>query len=51
MKKRYFIIKPTENGYGIFLRANQERPLAVFPTRKAAAKRLNEYIKAVKKKG
>lgn len=51
MKKRYFIIKPAGNGYGIFLRTMQERPLAVLPTKEAAAKRLNEYIKAVKKKG
>lgn len=51
MKKRNFIIKKTENGHGIFLRSMQGRPLAVFPTKKAAAKRLNEYIKNVNKKG
>lgn len=51
MKKRDFVIKKTENGHGIFLRTMQERPLAVLPTKKAAAKRLNEYIKNVNKKG
>lgn len=51
MKKRNFIIKQTEDGFGIFIRTMQERPLAVFPTRGAATKRLNEYIKNVNKKG
>ena len=51
MKKRNFIIKATGTGYGIFIRNMQERPLAVFPTREAATKRLNQYIKNVNKEG
>lgn len=48
MKKRQFIIKPTESGYGIFLRTMQERPLQTFPTKQSAKKRLNQYLKNVK---
>ncbi len=49
MKKHHFIIKHIEDGYGIFLRTMQERPLATFPTKDAAQTRLNQYLK--KRKG
>lgn len=48
MKKHQFIIKAIENGYGIFLRIMQDRPLATFPTKEAANRRLNNYLKNVK---
>ena len=51
MKKHNFIIKKTEDGYGIFLRTMQERPLAVFPTSESANHRLNQYLKNVKEIG
>ena len=47
ISKRKFTIKQIENGYGIFIRTMQERPLDRFPTKKAARKRLNEYIRKV----
>jgi hypothetical protein len=47
MKKRNFKIKKIESGYGIFLRNHPERPLATYPTRKAAGSRLSQYIKNV----
>lgn len=48
MKKRNFIIKKTAVCYGIFLRSMQERPLAVFTSKKAAKQRLKQYLKKVK---
>jgi hypothetical protein len=47
MKKSQFTIKKIENGYGIFLRSMQARPLAVFPTKEAAKKRLRDYLRKV----
>ena len=48
MKKRNFIIKEIEGGYGIFLRTMRERPLAKFPTKESANSRLNQYLRNVK---
>lgn len=47
IRKSKFKIKKIESGYGIFLRSMQERPLDRFPTKKAAQKRLNQYIRKV----
>lgn len=51
ISKRKFIIKQTDDGYGIFIRTMQESPVDWYPTKKAAKKRLNEYIKKVRKAG
>ena len=51
ISKRIFNIKKTDDGYGIFLRSIPEHPVDWYPTKKAAKKRLNEYIKKVRKAG
>lgn len=47
MKRSHFVIKPYNDGYGIFLRSMQLRPLATYPTRKLARQRLTQYLKRV----
>jgi hypothetical protein len=47
IRKSKFRIKKIESGYGIFLRTMQERPIDRYPTKRAAKKRLNEYIRKV----
>ena len=49
MKKSQFTIKPTESGYGIFLKSMPDHPLQTLPTKKSAQNRLNQYIKNVNK--
>lgn len=51
ISKRKFIIKQTNSGYNIFLRNAPDHPLDRngFPSRTAAEKRLNEYIRNVNK--
>ena len=48
-KRKFVIVKMTNDRYTIALRNSPEHPLDRngFPTKKAARKRLNEYIKRV----
>lgn len=49
MKRHNFVIKKTADGkYAIALRIAPEHPLARFDTKRAAQKRLNQYLKNVK---
>ena len=47
--KKAYVVKKTDGGYGIFIRTMQERPIGKYPTKRIAKKRLNEYVKHLKR--
>lgn len=48
-KRKFLIVKTSDSRYNIALRISPEHPLDRngFPTKRAAKKRLNEYIRKV----
>lgn len=50
-KRKFIIVKTSDNRYNIALRISSDHPLDRngFPSKSAAEKRLNEYIKKVNK--